>query len=339
MNSLVSVIVPVYNVENYLRQCLDSLLSQSYKNIEIIMVDDGSKDTSGKICDEYAEKYKNFFVFHKDNAGLGMARNTGLEHIHGKYVTFLDSDDYLNRDCIKALYEYMVNYQVDMCKGGFKRTDDSGNIFSKREYQSEYFKGEKARLELLPRMIGSSPSQHDSVEMCVCGAIYKADIIKNNNLKFPSERELISEDLVFNIDYMQHANGAYLTNNSDYNYRINLKSLTTSYRPDRFDADKHFYIEVRKKLIELGYNNDTMLRLNRAFFIMLNGCIRQETKTSSKSALEKIHFIKHICSDSLVAETIGCYPIIKLGIKQKIFLKLVNYKQAFLLYVFNCYFV
>ena len=208
MSALVSVIVPVYNVEKYLRQCLDSLLEQTYKNIEVVMVDDGSKDSSGKICDEYAKKYENFYAVHKENAGLGMARNTGFEHINGEYVTFLDSDDYLENDCIEILYNTLLKQQVDMCKGGFKRVIDSGEVVSKREYQNELFKGDCAKMELLPRMIGSSPSRHDSVEMCVCGAIYKTSLIKKYNLQFPSERELISEDLVFNIDYMQHAPSA-----------------------------------------------------------------------------------------------------------------------------------
>ena len=84
MNDLISVIVPVYNVEKYLRQCLTSLVNQTYKNIEVVMVDDGSKDSSGLICDEYAINYQNFSVVHKKNAGLGMARNTGLDNIKGK---------------------------------------------------------------------------------------------------------------------------------------------------------------------------------------------------------------------------------------------------------------
>ena len=139
MSALVSVIVPVYNVEKYLRQCLDSLLEQTYKNIEVVMVDDGSKDSSGKICDEYAKKYENFYAVHKENAGLGMARNTGFEHINGEYVTFLDSDDYLENDCIEILYNTLLKQQVDMCKGGFKRVIDSGEVISKREYQNELF--------------------------------------------------------------------------------------------------------------------------------------------------------------------------------------------------------
>lgn len=150
---LISVIVPVYNVERYLRQCLDSLINQTYNELEVIMVDDGSKDSSGKICDEYSEKYDNFKVVHKENAGLGMARNTGFEHIKGEYVTFVDSDDYLEPDCIATLYNELRNKDVDMCKGGFKRVIDSGKIVSNRIYDNELFQGEKAKKEMLPRLL------------------------------------------------------------------------------------------------------------------------------------------------------------------------------------------
>ena len=334
MSALVSIIVPVYNVEKYLRHCLDSLLNQTYKNIEVVMVDDGSKDSSGKICDEYAKKHKNFYVIHKENAGLGMARNTGLEYIHGRYVTFLDSDDLLEKNCIEGLYIGIVNYNADMCKGGFKRFLDSGEIISERKYRNEQFKGDNARLELLPRMIGSSPSQHDSVEMCVWGAIYKADIIKNNNLKFPSERELISEDLVFNIDYMQYAGGACTIDATSYNYRVNMKSLTTSYRADRFEASKYFYLEMKKKLKELGYGKETMLRLDRMFFVYLKMCIGQEKSKCSKNTPSKaIHVIKKICEDDTVNNIIENYPVQCLGVKQRVFLMLISNKKAGVLYV------
>ncbi|MEI3216215.1 MAG: glycosyltransferase family 2 protein [Lachnospiraceae bacterium] len=333
---LVSVIVPVYNVEKYLRQCLDSLLKQTYKNIEVVMVDDGSRDSSGKICDEYAEKYENFYVIHKENAGLGMARNTGFEHIHGEYVTFLDSDDYLENNCIENLCNTLMKYQVDMCKGGFKRVIDSGKIVSQIGYQNELFKGDHAKSELLPRMIGSSPSRHDSIEMCVCGAIYKTDLIKKYNLKFPSEREMISEDLVFNIDYMQHADGGCTIEKMGYNYRVNLKSLSTSYRSDRFEASKHFYLEMKKKLQELGYGKETMLRLDRMFFVYLRMCIGQEKNAKSKKTMMKIRSIKNICADSILNYVIKQYPMNEFEMKQRIFLNLVLHRQAALLYMLSC---
>ena len=337
MDALVSVIVPVYNVEKYLRQCLDSLLRQTYKNIEVIMVNDGSKDSSGKICDEYAEKYENFHVVHKKNAGLGMARNTGLEHIHGEYVTFLDSDDYLKENCIEVLYKNLLQFRVDMCKGGFKRVENSGTIVSIREYENKLYKGACAKRELLPRKIGSSPSHHDSVEMCVCGAIYKTSLIKEYDLIFVSEREFISEDLVFNIDYMQHADGACTIEAVGYNYRINLKSLSTSYRPDRFEASKHFYLEMKNKLQGLGYGRETMFRLDRMFFIYTRMCIRQEKNAQSKKVITKINSIKRMCTDSILNSAIKGYPINELGIKQRVFLKLIFYRWSLLLYVLSCF--
>ena len=336
MNELISVIVPVYNVEKYLRQCLDSLLAQTYKDIEVIMVDDGSTDNSGIICDDYAEKNKNYYVVHKTNAGLGMARNTGLECANGNYIVFIDSDDYIEKNCIEILYKNLIKYHVEMCKGGFKRVLDSGETVTERKYQLEYFEGEKARTELLPRMIGSSPSQHDSIEMCVCGAIYKADVIKQNELKFHSERELISEDLVFNIDYMQYAKGACTIAEMGYNYRINLKSLSTSYRPDRFKASIHFYQEMKKKLQKLGYGEETILRLNRMLFIYLRMCIRQEKPAASKKKMKaSIRSINKICQDDVVKDVINNYPVSQLGKKQRLFLYLIKNKKSIILYMLS----
>lgn len=330
---LISVVVPVYNVEKYLRACLESLLKQTYKDLEVIMINDGSTDASGGICDEYAEKYENFMVIHKKNAGLGMARNTGLKHILGDYVTFLDSDDYLDQECIEILYKMLVKNNVDMCKGGFRKITNSGNIILNREYNDEIFEGEEAKTKLLPRMIGSSPAQHDSIEMCVCGALYNTKVIRKYNIEFPSERELISEDLVFNIDYMQFANGACTISDVGYNYRVNNNSLTTSYRSDRFESSKHFYLEMKCKLESLNYDDMTFFRLDRMFFIYIKMSIEQECRADSLlSKKEHIENIKKICSDQVVSTVIRNYPKKKLGIKQNIFLRIVDLKLAKLLY-------
>ena len=336
---LVSVIIPVYNVEKYLRKCLNSVLSQTYKELEIILIDDGSTDSSGKICDEYAAKYKNFIVIHKKNEGLGMARNTGMEYMKGEYVTFLDSDDYIEPMLIECLLTNLLENHVDMCKGGFQRVADNGNILSTVCYKNEMFREEEARLLLLPRMVGSRPDKKDSVEMCVWGALYNTCHIKEYQLKFPSEREFICEDLVFNIDYMQYANGASLISDTGYNYRLNTNSLTTRYREDRFDANKKFYLSMYQKLTDLQYDEMTILRLKRMFFVALKGVIKQERKEISGYSFRKcIKKIRKICSDSIVTEVIGNYPVEKLGIPQRVFLWLIKYKAAVILYFFLEYF-
>lgn len=330
---LISLIVPVYNVEKYLRECLDSILVQTYKHIEVILVDDGSQDSSGAICDEYAEKYENFQVIHKKNAGLGMARNTGLEHIKGEYVTFLDSDDWVEPDMIQKLYDGLVENQVDMCKAGFRRVTDAKETLYSRIYEDQYFPGEKARLELLPRMIGSSPSRRDSVEMCVCAVLYRTSIIRKNKVRFPSERELISEDLVFNIDYMQYANGACTLHYAGYNYRMNPNSLTTRYRPNRFEACCHFYREIKKKLERLGYDEQTIFRLMRIFFVYTRSGIGQERLSISKLRIgQGIANVRKICCNTVLREAIAEYPIAELGFKQAAFLRLIKYKCVGILF-------
>ena len=326
---LISVIVPVYNVEKYLRQCIDSLLQQTYQNTEIILVNDGSKDSSGEICDEYAEKYSNVSAVHKENAGLGMARNTGLEHVTGKYIAFVDSDDWLSKDLLEVLYNSLIANNVDFCKSGFQRVKNDGTTVSVTQYKNETFEGDRAKKELLPRMIGSSPSQHDSIEMCVWGVLYNTEIIKSHGIRFPSEREFISEDLVFNIDYMQHANGACTVDAVCYNYRVNENSLSRSYRPDRYKACAYFYSEMEKKLKKYGYDDMTMLRLKRMFFIHVRMSISQETRAvSGLSAKQNRENIKAICNNSLLRNVIKNYPVYKLEFRQAMFVLLVYFKSA-----------
>ena len=331
---MISIIVPVYNVEKYLDKCMSTLLEQTYENNEIVLVDDGSTDNSGKLCDEYASKYSNVSVVHKANAGLGYARNSGLDVISGDYVIFVDSDDWVSADYVKHLYTELSKNGVDMCKGGFKRVTHEGETISVTQYEVRTYKGSKARLELLPRMIGSSPDAHDSLEMSACSTLYNASIIREFNIRFPSERELISEDLVFNIDFMQHAEGACTIDALDYFYRANEVSLTHRYRPDRMKASAHFCEVIRKKLTDLGYGEDTMLRLDRCFFIYVRMSISQEQKgVAPHDKAQSIANIKKICENETVQKVIEEYPVERLGVKQSTFLKLVYKKHSRLLYM------
>lgn len=330
-DELISVIVPVYNVEKYLHQCLDSILAQTYINLEVILVDDGSKDNSGIICDEYADKDLRCRVIHKQNAGLGMARNSGMEIMSGEYVTFVDSDDWIDSELIENLHRAMIKWNVDFCKSGFIRFREDTKLKTVH-YMEEYFSGDEARKKLLPRMIGSSPSQHDSVEMCVCGALYKTKIIKEYRVVFPSERILISEDMVFNIDYMQYSTGGLLIPVEGYMYRYNPVSLTSQYRDDRFKAVCFFYDEMKKKLLEYGYTNDAIDRLRRILFVYLRMCFAQEKKSVSGHNVKKsIEQIESICSNKKIRKIIEEYPIDKLGFKQALFLRLIQGRKTYIL--------
>ena len=161
----ISIVVPVYNVEKYLKVCVDSLLEQTLPAYEIILVDDGSKDTSGKICDEYAAQYPQIKVVHKENAGLGMARNTGLDNVTGDYVVFIDSDDFCQKDMVEQLVAIVEKTGCDTCKTSFNRVDMEGNFLRSETVIPGEFAGEQVQKALLPRMIGSAPDRHDSIPM------------------------------------------------------------------------------------------------------------------------------------------------------------------------------
>lgn len=332
---LISVIVPIYNVEKYLRQCLDSLAAQTYKNIEVIMVDDGSPDNCGAICDEYSKRYSNFIAVHKENAGLGMARNTGMEHMNGEYVMFIDSDDYISDDLIEVLYQAIKKNNVDIAKGGFYLVKDDGSIYNKRIYKDEVFEGKKAAIEFLPRLIGSSPEKKDSFEMSACASLYRTSHIKTNDIRFPSERDLISEDMVFNISYAQYADGACTVSKTGYNYRLNPSSLTKSYRSNRFEMCTKFYHYVKDMLTKLGYGIDTQYRLDRSFFVYTCSCIEQEVVSANRLTFKhRINNVKKICKDPILQNAIYEYPVNRLGFAQRYFLLLVKHKCILILYLY-----
>lgn len=145
---LISIIVPVYNVEKYLEECVDSIINQTYKNLEIILVDDGSTDNSGKICDEYKEKDNRIVVIHKKNGGLSSARNEGMKYAKGAYLQFVDSDDYMDNDMVEMLYNMIITESADisMCSHYILK---NGNIYSDATNGKYVFSNEEALEELL----------------------------------------------------------------------------------------------------------------------------------------------------------------------------------------------
>lgn len=327
----VSAIVPVYNVEHYVRHCLDTLLVQTYPLEEIVLVDDGSTDSSGDICDEYAAAYERVTTVHKQNAGLGYARNTGLDSLTrpSDYIMFVDSDDWLEQDAVEHLVRALGDDSADCVIGGHtKKTADGKTVFELK-LENCRFEGSEVRERLLPRLCGSMPASHDSVPMSVCSALYRRSILEEHHLRFPSEREMISEDFVFKFNFLLHARNAVLNDFTGYCYRTVQGSLTTSYRPDRFEACVRFFRRVQEMIREECLSDECLLRLDKTFFIYLRMCIKQErAKVSGSSREEALRNIRSMVFADEVQKAIALYPVSQLGNRQRFFVHLVEKRRV-----------
>ena len=178
----VSVIVPVYNVEKYLEECVDSLIGQTLKEIEILLIDDGSTDSSGDICDRYAQQYDNIHVIHKENEGQGKARNIGLLRVHGKYVYYMDSDDLLEKDSLHFLYDEAERKQLDVILFSAECFSDETDIeFDKISYQRTHFLNEAMSGEMLFAKIFSVNEYYCSIPM----RLYNRKYLIDNKFEFP----------------------------------------------------------------------------------------------------------------------------------------------------------
>lgn len=239
----VSIIVPVYNAKKRLVQCLDSIISQTYSEIEVLLIDDGSEDGSGKICDEYSAKDSRFNVFHLKNGGVSSARNFALDHATGDYIQFLDSDDTLfpetisqkvmeleKQDCQMIVTAYnrengaekeLVSYEIS----GLQKLEDYVCYFSKEEAHS-YFFG------------------------VLWNKLYDAGIIRKNNIRFMHELSF-AEDFVFNLEYMKHCKKVFIIQKPLYNYYF--VSGTSSLSKNNSVFEKTW--DIRCRILYSNYKN------------------------------------------------------------------------------------
>ena len=325
MSPLISVIVPVYNVEKYLEQCLDSLVNQTYSHHEILLIDDGSKDSSGKICDTYARQHRSVTAYHKENSGLGLTRNYGLNLINGDYVTFVDSDDYLDKFAIQHLVDGLNNEKNDTVIGGFTKVTELGKKLSVERYTVKTVTNESIYRELFVKMLGSSPKLHDSIRPSVWNTLYSVDIIRKNKLSFVSERKLISEDIVWDCDYYKYSKSVQLIDTSDYYYRFNPTSLTNTYRADRFQKSIYFFEYMLNKLSSSSVYSEAKLRLSKNLFINIRSSISQERSIPVRKSY--LH-IKKMCNNKVLRKTIKDYPVNELGKSQLCFILMIKFRMV-----------
>lgn len=225
---LVSVIIPVYNVEAYLRCCIDSVLSQSYKNLEVILVDDGSTDSSGKICDNYAALYACVSVYHKENEGLSEARNYGLAKAHGDYINFLDSDDWMEPGMYESLLALICQYDADVAVCNYF-VHEGGEVRLNKHHNEDKFVRLLSSVDAVRTMLSFGDFGY-----MVNTKLYKRKVL--NDLSFL--KGLLFEDILHTSLAMLNASKVVYTSEPLFNYRVRSNSLSHGNLKNLYDAVK-----------------------------------------------------------------------------------------------------
>lgn len=327
-NPKISIIVPIYNVEKYLHRCIESLINQTLKDIEIILVDDESPDNCPKICDEYAQKDARIKVIHKKNEGLGLTRNAGLEIATGEYVAFIDSDDWIDSTMYETLYTIAREKQCDTVYCSLQYYYSPTKIIPFKEVETEcFFHGRNEVDNFLLDMLAPLPDYHSDIKymVSVCKAIYSRTIIEKNQLRFISERKVASEDMVFHTQYLRFAEHIGFIPKYFYNYFQNQNSITHTYTEAKIDRLKRFIQEMNSIFKQYYPQKNYQLRLQRKALHYLRISLYIKFKMNKKSFIHLNMEFKTLCNDPIFQRAIKNYPYQQLPIKHKLFFLLVKY--------------
>lgn len=333
----ISVIIPVYNVEKYIHCCLDSVLNQTLKNIEIILVDDHSPDNCPKICDQYAQTDPRIKVIHKPvNEGLGFARNSGLEVATGEFVAFLDSDDFIEKNMYQTLYEKAHAEACDIVFCSTSFYTNKHTIKPKKEVDNKLLiSTAKEKKDFLLDFIAPEPRYKSDVKymMSVWKAIYKRELIEKKQIRFMSERKVLSEDIFFNLAMIIQSERILFLPYFLHYYRMNNNSLSHSFSTKKYLTNRVFFSELKNFLDTFLKENEYINRLYRLQFLHLRIFLLSSLKNPSRTvALSQAY---DIINDPLWQALLNNYPYYKLPLKHKLFFKLIKDKRIKLLHLIS----
>lgn len=331
---LISVIVPVYNAENYLHRCVDSIRNQTYTNLEIILVDDGSPDACPKICDEIKEQDIRVKVIHKSNAGQGLARNDGLDIATGSYVTFVDSDDWIGPDHVENLYNALVSENADASLGNHIRVTADGNSYPRMLPLVEgVYDKDRITDEIILPLIGADAGNPRDIliNSSVSMNLYSMKVIKEHNIRFISERYAVAEDFYFNVDFFCHTQRIVYTKEKGYYYFQNLQSTCEKYNPKRFERTLNYYDEICKRVENYGLKDKVEHRIERSFIMKIRVAVRHIV-LSDLTYKEKISSIKEILEHNTVNTVLTQYPLDTFVFSMRLLLVRMKKKDAVAVY-------
>lgn len=321
MNPAVSVIVPVYNIEKYLVECLDSLANQSLNNIQVILVDDGSTDNSGEICKEYVETHEGFEYYYKENGGTASARNVGLEHATGEFIGFVDSDDWIEPDMFETMYLKAKEDNADILYCVMQGLGDYEQI------KSGTYDAEDIYREIYPRLLPyiSTTGTFRTLDWGNCSRLYRNKIIQDNEIRFFSKSRRC-EDFAFTVECTLHSKTYSIINKGElYHYRPNEKSKTRSYSKNMWQSIRALMMYVRQ--ITSGFNTyDFADAVDYCIFYFSAGVIRNEMRLKNKK--DRVMQIKEVIEDSFIQDAVSRISDERMNKKYSKILKYIKDRDA-----------
>ncbi len=286
----VSVVVPVYKVEKYLKRCVDSILNQTLKEIEIILVDDGSPDKCGEICDSFAEIDNRIKVVHKSNGGLSSARNAGINVASGEYIGFVDSDDDIDINMYEKMYSAALKHKVDFVMCDYQRILENNNSFNKSlSIDSGFYDKDKIKKDIFPSLIMGSNIDYGPL-LSVWHCLYKRKFLTDNSITFADDVKW-SEDNLFSAIVGYKCNSFYyLKTEYLYHYYSNPGTITTSYRAGAWNV----YCKMNEYLhnfFDLITDYDFSQQLKTHMLYYACNCLGMASKLPEEKALQEMNIV------------------------------------------------
>lgn len=323
MTPLISVIVPVYKVADVIHNCVESILRQTYSNFELILIDDGSPDVSGQICDEYAQKDKRIKVIHKPNGGVSSARNAGIAGANGEYIVCVDSDDYVDESYLQGFVDVLRKHpDAEMVWCGFYTVKDYEKSITQTVKYDESG-------NLIESNISEIMTLHQKwLDAVPWGKLYSKRIIDENNLKMDESMSL-GEDLLFNFSYINVCGNKkiYHTNECAYYYlRTEKESLDNKFRADMFDIYSHINDELLRYITAWELSSQQMTMFYNSAYFSYEKCLKNTfhpNNTASKK--EKYSLNKMIMQSDRFKEAVEKSDC-KIRLPLRIAYKLGNYR-------------
>lgn len=332
---VISVVLPIYNVEKYLNRCVKSVINQSYKNLEIILVDDGSPDNCPVLCDEWTKKDNRIKVVHKKNAGLGYARNTGIENATGEYICFFDSDDYIALDTIEKAYNLATQEKSDMVVFGFCNVKANGATGKAVIPHTEKttFSGKEVQDVFLADLIGPDVKNGKQTDlwMSAWACLYSLEMIQKASWRFVSEREIISEDIYSLLGLYKYVNRVSVLSEALYFYCENAGSLTHTYKKDRYNKIKNFYEACYQLAEKNNYSDNVKDRLSYPYLSNTIAAMKMIVG-SDQPKKEQLKQLETVINDEMLQEVINKTPLMKEKMLRKLLLETIKRRRKELCY-------